>query len=139
METRNRSWPRLARDDALGEAAYKLNTLLDGKERIYSSGANMTSERSAIETSATIRMRPESLITSDRSLACSDHGENQRQRKPITVRQHTCNISAVRAIPGRSFNTTRCRFPDCNETETLGHVYRLRVGIIPKGELLGNA
>ena len=29
---------------------------------------------------ATIRTRPESLVTSDRSLACSDHGENQRQK-----------------------------------------------------------
>ena len=47
----------------------------------------------------------------------------------------SCNISAVRAIPGRSFNTTRCRFPDCNETETLGHV----LGSCPKGELLINA
>ncbi|KAJ4442000.1 hypothetical protein ANN_11864 [Periplaneta americana] len=45
------------------------------------------------------------------------------------------NISAVRAIPGRTVSTTRCRHPDCSELETLGHV----LGQCPKGELLINA
>ncbi|KAJ4427634.1 hypothetical protein ANN_25282 [Periplaneta americana] len=45
------------------------------------------------------------------------------------------NISAVRAIPGRTLSTTRCRHPDCSELETLGHV----LGQCPKGELLINA
>ncbi|KAJ4445831.1 hypothetical protein ANN_12516 [Periplaneta americana] len=44
------------------------------------------------------------------------------------------NISAVRAIPGRTLSTTRCRHPDCSELETLGHV----LGQCPKGELLIN-
>lgn len=42
------------------------------------------------------------------------------------------NICAVRAIPGRSSSTTRCRYPNCSETETLGHV----LGSCAKGELL---
>ncbi|KAJ4441230.1 hypothetical protein ANN_11081 [Periplaneta americana] len=42
------------------------------------------------------------------------------------------NISAVRAISGRTLSTTRCRHPDCSELETLGHV----LGQCPKGELL---
>ncbi|KAJ4434240.1 hypothetical protein ANN_22789 [Periplaneta americana] len=42
---------------------------------------------------------------------------------------------AVRAIPGRTLSTTRCRHPDCSELETLGHV----LGQCPKGELLINA
>lgn len=46
----------------------------------------------------------------------------------------SANISAVRAIPGRSFSTTRCRFPECSEKETLGHV----LGSCPKSELLIN-
>ncbi|KAJ4441552.1 hypothetical protein ANN_11408 [Periplaneta americana] len=45
------------------------------------------------------------------------------------------NISAVRAIPGRTLSTTRCRHSDCSELETLGHV----LGQCPKGELLINA
>ncbi|KAJ4428783.1 hypothetical protein ANN_25776 [Periplaneta americana] len=45
------------------------------------------------------------------------------------------NIWAVRAIPGRTLSTTRCRHPDCSELETLGHV----LGQCPKGELLINA
>ncbi|KAJ4432745.1 hypothetical protein ANN_21383 [Periplaneta americana] len=45
------------------------------------------------------------------------------------------NILAVRAIPGRTLSTTRCRHPDCSELETLGHV----LGQCPKGELLINA
>ncbi|KAJ4441928.1 hypothetical protein ANN_11791 [Periplaneta americana] len=45
------------------------------------------------------------------------------------------NISAVRAIPGRTLSTTRCCYPDCSELETLGHV----LGQCPKGELLINA
>ncbi|KAJ4438372.1 hypothetical protein ANN_14314 [Periplaneta americana] len=43
-------------------------------------------------------------------------------------------LSAVRSVPGRSFNTTRCRHPSCNETETLGHV----LGFCRKTELLRN-
>ncbi|KAJ4433764.1 hypothetical protein ANN_16076 [Periplaneta americana] len=39
---------------------------------------------------------------------------------------------AVRALPGRTLSTTRCRHPDCSELETLGHV----LGQCPKGELL---
>ncbi|KAJ4438286.1 hypothetical protein ANN_14225 [Periplaneta americana] len=44
------------------------------------------------------------------------------------------NLSAVRSVPGRSLNTTRCRHPGCNETETLGHV----LGFCRKTELLRN-
>ena len=46
----------------------------------------------------------------------------------------SCNTSAVRAVPGRSSSTTRCRFPECSEIETLGHV----LGSCKKGELLIN-
>ncbi|KAJ4434961.1 hypothetical protein ANN_23533 [Periplaneta americana] len=41
-------------------------------------------------------------------------------------------LSAIRSVPGISFNTTRCRHPGCNETETLGHV----LGFCRKTELL---
>ncbi|KAJ4438049.1 hypothetical protein ANN_13988 [Periplaneta americana] len=44
------------------------------------------------------------------------------------------NLSAVRSVPGRSFNTTRSRHLGCNETETLGHVLRF----CRKTELLRN-
>jgi hypothetical protein len=44
----------------------------------------------------------------------------------------TCNVAAVRAVPGRSPNTNRCRSLNCNEIETLGHV----LGKCSKGELL---
>ena len=44
------------------------------------------------------------------------------------------NTAAVRSVPGRSTNTIQCRFPDCNDVETLGHV----LGFCPKGELLRN-
>ncbi|KAJ4435590.1 hypothetical protein ANN_18206 [Periplaneta americana] len=44
------------------------------------------------------------------------------------------NLSVVRSVPGRSFNTTCCRHPGCNETETLGHV----LGFCRKTELLRN-
>ncbi|KAJ4445802.1 hypothetical protein ANN_12487 [Periplaneta americana] len=44
------------------------------------------------------------------------------------------NLSAVRSVPGRSFNITCCRHPGCNETETLGHV----LGFCRKTELLRN-
>ncbi|KAJ4446966.1 hypothetical protein ANN_13668 [Periplaneta americana] len=46
----------------------------------------------------------------------------------------SCNLTAVRSVPGRAFSTTRCRQPGCNETETLGHV----LGFCRKGELLRN-
>ncbi|KAJ4427993.1 hypothetical protein ANN_24006 [Periplaneta americana] len=52
-----------------------------------------------------------------------------------TTTSSSSNISAVRAIPGRTLSTTRCRHPDCSELETLGHV----LGQCPKGELLINA
>ncbi|KAJ4438865.1 hypothetical protein ANN_14818 [Periplaneta americana] len=42
---------------------------------------------------------------------------------------------SIRAIPGRTLSTIRCRHPDCSELETLGHV----LGQCPKGELLINA
>jgi len=45
----------------------------------------------------------------------------------------TANVAAVRVIPGRSTQTTRCRH--CNEIETLGHV----LGACEKGTLLRNA
>ncbi|KAJ4446805.1 hypothetical protein ANN_13503 [Periplaneta americana] len=44
------------------------------------------------------------------------------------------NLSAVRSVPGRSFNTTRCRHTGYNEMETLGHV----LGFCRKTELLRN-
>ncbi|KAJ4449209.1 hypothetical protein ANN_00606 [Periplaneta americana] len=40
----------------------------------------------------------------------------------------------IRSVPGRSFNTTRCRHPCCNGTETLGHVLEF----CRKTELLRN-
>ncbi|KAJ4446684.1 hypothetical protein ANN_13381 [Periplaneta americana] len=46
----------------------------------------------------------------------------------------SCNLTAMRYVPGRAFSTTRCRQPSCNETETLGHV----LGFCRKGELLRN-
>ncbi|KAJ4429897.1 hypothetical protein ANN_22101 [Periplaneta americana] len=42
----------------------------------------------------------------------------------INAIKMSSNLSAVRSVPGRSFNTIRCRHPCCNETETLGHVLR---------------
>ncbi|KAJ4445051.1 hypothetical protein ANN_06850 [Periplaneta americana] len=44
------------------------------------------------------------------------------------------SLKAMRSVPGRAFSTTRCRQPDCNETETLGHV----LGFCRKGKLLHN-
>ncbi|KAJ4443104.1 hypothetical protein ANN_04754 [Periplaneta americana] len=46
----------------------------------------------------------------------------------------TINLFAVRSVPGRSFSTTRCRHPGCNETETLSHVLEF----CRKTELLRN-
>jgi hypothetical protein len=46
----------------------------------------------------------------------------------------SCNVAAVRAVPGRSTNTNRCRTSDCNEIETIAHV----LGRCNKGELLRN-
>ena len=46
----------------------------------------------------------------------------------------SCNLTAVRSVPGRAFNTTRCRQIGCNETETLGHV----LGFCRSTELLRN-
>lgn len=62
-------------------------------------------------------------------------------RKGLSISEWTnaikmsSNITAVRAIPGRSFSTTRCRYPNCNEKETLGHV----LGSCKKNELLINS
>ncbi|KAJ4428001.1 hypothetical protein ANN_24014 [Periplaneta americana] len=52
----------------------------------------------------------------------------------INAIKMSSNLSAVRSVPGRSFNTTRCRHPGCNETETLGHV----LGFCRKTQLLRN-
>ncbi|KAJ4441269.1 hypothetical protein ANN_11123 [Periplaneta americana] len=46
----------------------------------------------------------------------------------------SCNLTAVRSVPGRAFSTTLCRQPGYNETETLGHV----LGFCRKGKLLRN-
>ena len=46
----------------------------------------------------------------------------------------SCNATAVRSVPGKSFNTTRCSLLGCNENETLPHV----LGFCRKGELLRN-
>ncbi|KAJ4429926.1 hypothetical protein ANN_22130 [Periplaneta americana] len=52
----------------------------------------------------------------------------------INAIKMSCNVTAVRSVPGRTFSTTRCRHPGCSETETLGHV----LGFCKKGELLRN-
>ncbi|KAJ4445242.1 hypothetical protein ANN_07043 [Periplaneta americana] len=46
----------------------------------------------------------------------------------------SCNVTAMRSVPGRTVSTTRCRHSGCSETETLGHV----LGFCKKGELLRN-
>ena len=46
----------------------------------------------------------------------------------------SCNTAAVRTIPGRTTNSTKCRHPGCDNQETLGHV----LGYCSKGELLRN-
>ncbi|KAJ4431546.1 hypothetical protein ANN_20145 [Periplaneta americana] len=51
----------------------------------------------------------------------------------INAIKMSCNVTAVRFVPGRTFSTTR-RHPGCSETETLGHV----LGFCKKGELLRN-
>ncbi|KAJ4448661.1 hypothetical protein ANN_00051, partial [Periplaneta americana] len=43
----------------------------------------------------------------------------------INTVKMSCNLSAVRSVPGTAFNTTRCRHPGCDETETLGHAERV--------------
>ena len=40
----------------------------------------------------------------------------------ITTFKMVGNVASVRAIPGRSTGTNRCRIPSCNEIETLPHV-----------------
>ena len=52
----------------------------------------------------------------------------------INAVKMSCNVTAVRSVPGRTYNTTRFRHPGCNETETLGHVLRF----CKKSELLRN-
>lgn len=61
-------------------------------------------------------------------------------KKPLSTSEYvnavklSCNLIPVRSVPGRSFNTTRCRHTGCNETETIGHV----LGFCRKSELLRN-
>ncbi|KAJ4428012.1 hypothetical protein ANN_24026 [Periplaneta americana] len=53
----------------------------------------------------------------------------------VNAAKHNWNVMTVlveKICAGRSFNTTRCRHPGCNETETLGHV----LGFCRKTELL---
>ncbi len=50
----------------------------------------------------------------------------------ITYFKMVGNVTAVRAIPGRSTGRNRCRIPFCDETETLPHV----LGKCIQGELL---
>ena len=66
-----------------------------------------------------------SWMTSKKNLSTSEY---------INAIKMSTNLSAVRSVPGRTFNTTRCRHLDCNETETLGHV----LGFCRKTELLRN-
>ncbi|KAJ4452015.1 hypothetical protein ANN_03529 [Periplaneta americana] len=69
--------------------------------------------------------RANSLVSTKRNLSSSEY---------INAIKMSCNLTAVRSVPGRTFSTTRCRQPGCNETETLGHV----LGFCRKGELLRN-
>ncbi|KAJ4429134.1 hypothetical protein ANN_26135 [Periplaneta americana] len=61
-------------------------------------------------------------------------------KKPLSTSEYvnavklSCNLIPVRSVPVRSFNTTRCRHTDCNETETIGHVLEF----CRKSELLRN-
>ncbi|KAJ4449120.1 hypothetical protein ANN_00515 [Periplaneta americana] len=52
----------------------------------------------------------------------------------INVVKMSCNLSAVRSVPSRAVNTTRCCHLGCDETETLGHV----LGFCREIELLWN-
>lgn len=52
----------------------------------------------------------------------------------ITCLKMNTNVAAVKAIPGRSLGSTRCRH-GCSETETLAHV----LGSCDRGMLLRNA
>ncbi|KAJ4428011.1 hypothetical protein ANN_24025 [Periplaneta americana] len=52
----------------------------------------------------------------------------------INAIKMSCNVTALRSVPGRTFSTTRCRHPGCSDTETLGHV----LGFCKKEELLRN-
>ncbi|KAJ4425996.1 hypothetical protein ANN_27623 [Periplaneta americana] len=56
--------------------------------------------------------------------------KNLSSSEYINAIKMSCNLTAVRSVPGRAFSTTRC----CNETETLGHV----LGFCRKEELLRN-
>ncbi|KAJ4449357.1 hypothetical protein ANN_00755 [Periplaneta americana] len=69
--------------------------------------------------------RANSWVSTKRNLSSSEY---------INAIKMSCNLTAVRSVPGRAFSTTRCRQPGCNETETLGHV----LGFGRKGELLRN-
>ena len=60
------------------------------------------------------------------------HKKNLSSSEFTNAIKMSCNATAVRSVPGRSFNTTRCRLLGCNETETLPHV----LGFCRKGELL---
>ncbi|KAJ4451078.1 hypothetical protein ANN_02516 [Periplaneta americana] len=69
--------------------------------------------------------RANSWVSTKKNLSSSEY---------INAIKMSCNLTAVRSVPGRAFSTTRCRQPGCNETETLGHV----LGFCRKGELLRN-
>lgn len=45
----------------------------------------------------------------------------------------TCNVAAVRTLPGRTTKTNRCRH--CNELETLGHVLGIVAAMVRYFEL----
>ncbi|KAJ4426448.1 hypothetical protein ANN_27262 [Periplaneta americana] len=72
--------------------------------------------------------RPQCSVEPARSALLRDAGQY------INAIKMPSNLSAVRSVPGRSCNTTRCRHYGCNETETLGHV----LGFYRKTELLRN-
>ncbi|KAJ4441883.1 hypothetical protein ANN_11743 [Periplaneta americana] len=66
-----------------------------------------------------------SWISSKKCLSSSEY---------INAIKMSCNVTAVRSVPGRTFSTNCRRHPGCSETETLGHV----LGFCNKGELLRN-
>ncbi|KAJ4442871.1 hypothetical protein ANN_04464 [Periplaneta americana] len=68
------------------------------------------------------------------SIDVDREGLHLHAKEYINAIKKSNNLSAVRSVPCKSFNTTRCRHPDCNETETFGHV----LGFCRKSELLRN-
>ncbi|KAJ4445039.1 hypothetical protein ANN_06838 [Periplaneta americana] len=69
--------------------------------------------------------RANSWVSTRRNLSSSEY---------INAIKMSCNLTAVRSVPGRAFSTTRCRQLVCNKPETLGHM----LGFCRKGELLRN-